>query len=348
MKHNKIYQQIRHEIISGVWKEGDKLPTETEYAAKFNVARNTLRNGLKMLEDDGFIERVKANGTFVRLPRVNPEDKNISLLVPCYEYLQYSGIHFMTLMFELIAEAAAAGWRVTPVIYSKTNSPEDIWYENLSHFNANSRIVVYNKWFAPYFKTLAGIGASVAFINNDADNNDDSVKYTAQWMNFIEEDKVAASKALEYLYTQGSRKIAISIPLSDSPDNSISAEYRKFTARRNLPQYIFNISKSNTLEDIRNACQENNIDGLLLHCYENKFPHTQSVHSAFGLAEDIPIVAVPLYYDNIYKLENIPIIEYRIKEMAHDIVKKLIGGQCIPEKLYYAPKLVLNGHEIKF
>ena len=38
----------------------------------------------------------------------------------------------------------------------------------MAHFNPNSRIVINRKWFANYFPNLAGVGASVAFINNDS------------------------------------------------------------------------------------------------------------------------------------------------------------------------------------
>ena len=348
MKQNYIYYKIRNEIISGVWGNGDKLPTEIEYSEKFSVARNTLRCAFKMLEDEGFIERVKSKGTFVRLPKVNPEEKNISLLVPCYEYLYCSPINFMNLMFELIAEAAKVGWRVTPVIFSKTNDPKDIWYENMAHFNPNSRIVINRKWFANYFPNLAGIGASVAFVNNDSNNEDEYSQYTSQWMNFIEEDKTAARKAVNYLRAQGCRKIALVMPFQDVAENSLKSEFCQYSAKFGLDVVLLNINGGNNVELLKNFYKQEKFDGLIIHSNEMDWSRQNSFRSWFGLSSDFPVVAVPMRIENIYAAENIPIIEYRIKEMAKDIVDKLISGQCIPCRKSYAPRLMLNGVELDF
>ncbi len=348
MKQNQIYYTIRNEIISGVWEIGDKLPTELEYSEKFSVARNTLRCAFKMLEDEGFIERVKSKGTFVRLPRINPEEKNISLLVPCYEYFYCSPVKFVNLMFELIAEAATVGWRVTPVIFSKTNDPKDIWYENMAHFNPNSRIVINRKWFANYFPNLAGIGASVAFINNDSDYEDEYSRYTSQWMNFIEEDKTAARKAVKHLLAQGCRKIALAMPIQTVSENSFKSEFCQYSASLGLNVAVIDIDIENDGELLRSLYRKEKFDGLIIHCNEMNWSRQHSFRSWLGLSSDFPVVAVPMRIENIYAAENIPIIEYRIKEMAKDIVDKLISGQCIPCRKSYAPRLMLNGVELDF
>lgn len=348
MKQNQIYRQIRHEIVSGIWKPGDKLPTEAEYVEKFKVARNTLRCSLKMLEDEGFIKRVKAKGTFVRLPYVNPEKRNISLLVPCYEYLRCCDLHFMKIMFELIAEAAKVGWRVTPVIFSKTNSPDDIWYDNLAHFNSESRIVINRKWFSKYFSKLVNIGASVAFINNDSNIDDESAQYTSKWVNFIEEDRVGMRKALNYLYARGCRRIALVMPDTDIPENSMIDEYRKYLMNKDLELFEIEFYRISDIKELREFFEKEKIDGIVTHIGENDLPRQQSFRSLLGVSEDFPVVAIPKYIESIYSAENIPVIDYRITEMARDIVKNLISGQSIPGKISYSPRLVLKNRELEF
>lgn len=348
MKQNKIYQMLRQEILTGVWKPGEKLPTETEYARRFNIARNTLRAGLKKLEDEGFIERIKSKGTFVKLPKVSQEEKNISLLVPCCEYLQYIGIHDTKIMFELIAEAAAVGWRVTPVVFSRTNDPKDIWWENLSHFNQDSRIVVNRKWFAPYFEKLAGIGAFVAFISNDSSHEDRTSRFTSKWMNFIEEDKVAARKAFRFLKEAGCRKIALAMPETGEPDNSLCREYRELARSAHMEETVIDLAYGDDDPDgaVRSAYKREKFDGLIFHCNELKLSRNRDFRAGFGLPEDFPMVAIPNKMETVYPAENIPVIEYRIRELAHDIVQHLTGGQRIPGRKSYAPKLTLCGREI--
>ena len=348
MKQNQIYNQIRNEIIFGRWKTGDKLPTEIEYSQQFSVARNTLRCAFKMLEDDGFIERVKSKGTFVRMPKVNLEDKNISLLVPCYEYFYCSPINFMNLMFELIAQAANVSWRVTPVIFSKTNNPKDIWYENMAHFNSNSKVVVNRKWFSHFFPNLANLGSSVAFINNDAKDDENITQYTSHWMNFVEEDKVASRKSLSYFYAQKCKKIALAMPQKICDDNSLALEFFKCCKKLNLNYTYIQLDGVNDKEIIQTTYQKEKFDGLILHCNEIQWTKEQSLRSYLNLGNNFPIVAIPMRIETIYQEEDIPIVQYAIKEMAKDIVTKLINSQAIPGVMHYAPKLMLNKIELDF
>ena len=47
----QIHDQIKSEIEQGVWKIGDRLPSERELAIKFNVSRMTLRQAIQNLAD---------------------------------------------------------------------------------------------------------------------------------------------------------------------------------------------------------------------------------------------------------------------------------------------------------
>lgn len=56
---------FRRKIETGVWQLGQQIPTVDALAAEFSVARATIRQALSILENDGFIERHRAKGTFV-------------------------------------------------------------------------------------------------------------------------------------------------------------------------------------------------------------------------------------------------------------------------------------------
>ena len=50
----QIYNQIHNAIINGVYKVGDKLPSEKEFCAMFNVSRVPVRdNALCRFKCDG-------------------------------------------------------------------------------------------------------------------------------------------------------------------------------------------------------------------------------------------------------------------------------------------------------
>jgi GntR family transcriptional regulator, transcriptional repressor for pyruvate dehydrogenase complex len=65
----RVSEQLKEAIVDGRLKSGDRLPPETELAAKLHVGRQTVREALRMLEHAGLLETPKrgsGGGTVVR------------------------------------------------------------------------------------------------------------------------------------------------------------------------------------------------------------------------------------------------------------------------------------------
>ncbi|MEB3210032.1 MAG: phosphonate metabolism transcriptional regulator PhnF [Leptolyngbyaceae bacterium] len=60
-----IADKLRQDIRQGVYKEGDKLPTEQRLAELFGVNRHTLRQAIALLRSDGLVRVEQGRGTFV-------------------------------------------------------------------------------------------------------------------------------------------------------------------------------------------------------------------------------------------------------------------------------------------
>lgn len=60
-----ILNTITESILSGDLKPGDKLPTEQEFANQLGVARNSVREAIKMLSSLGVIETRHGSGTYI-------------------------------------------------------------------------------------------------------------------------------------------------------------------------------------------------------------------------------------------------------------------------------------------
>ncbi len=58
----EIFTEMKTLIIDGVFKQGDKLPSEMEIARQFNVGRQTVREALRLLELSGFLKVRKGAG----------------------------------------------------------------------------------------------------------------------------------------------------------------------------------------------------------------------------------------------------------------------------------------------
>ncbi len=61
----QIAARIREQIVAGEFAPGVVLPSEAELCRRFGVARNTVRRGLALLEDEGLLVTVPSKGRVV-------------------------------------------------------------------------------------------------------------------------------------------------------------------------------------------------------------------------------------------------------------------------------------------
>jgi GntR family transcriptional regulator len=85
----RLFNMLRSQILDGSYGAGAKLPTERQICDDYGVSRITCRHALRLLQEQGFIERYQGRGTIVRStqPRklpilVNDYSESISKLAP--------------------------------------------------------------------------------------------------------------------------------------------------------------------------------------------------------------------------------------------------------------------------
>ena len=84
----QVIDHMKHDIAAGIYKPKEKLPSEFELAKTLGVSRATLREALRILEEENVIVRRHGVGTFV-----NPE--------PVFT----SGIEQLTSVSDMIRQA---------------------------------------------------------------------------------------------------------------------------------------------------------------------------------------------------------------------------------------------------
>ncbi len=60
-----IYNMLYSDITGGVYEDGSQLPSESALTEKYGVSRNTLRQALTVLTEDGLITKSQGRGTLV-------------------------------------------------------------------------------------------------------------------------------------------------------------------------------------------------------------------------------------------------------------------------------------------
>lgn len=68
-KYSALQKLLKSQIIKGVYKEGDLLPSENELSTAHDMTRATVRQALQKMEREGYIIKRKGKGSIVNLKK---------------------------------------------------------------------------------------------------------------------------------------------------------------------------------------------------------------------------------------------------------------------------------------
>lgn len=118
----QVIDRLKRDIKEGIYKEKEKLPSEFELAKKLSVSRATLREALRVLEDENVVIKRHGVGTFVHS-----------------KPLFTSGIEQLSSMTNMIEQAGMKPGTIYLSTLVQEPNEEDIRRFNCS---ANDKIVV--------------------------------------------------------------------------------------------------------------------------------------------------------------------------------------------------------------
>ncbi|MFT4048013.1 MAG: GntR family transcriptional regulator [Solimonas sp.] len=67
--YRQIRESLRGDILRGVYRPHERMPSESELIARFGVSRITVRQALGELEKEGVIFRIAGKGSYVAQPK---------------------------------------------------------------------------------------------------------------------------------------------------------------------------------------------------------------------------------------------------------------------------------------
>lgn len=74
--YEQVYEYLHTQIIQGVYKQNQKIPSESELIKMFGVSRITIRQGLSKLQSEGLIFKSHGRGAFVSPPVISQSLEN--------------------------------------------------------------------------------------------------------------------------------------------------------------------------------------------------------------------------------------------------------------------------------
>ncbi|MCW6679273.1 GntR family transcriptional regulator [Anaerococcus sp. NML200574] len=77
----KLYEIIRDDLLEKIkdstFEINEMIPKETDLALEYGVSRPTVRQAIQALVDEGYLDRVKGKGTFVKNKKITQDFTNI-------------------------------------------------------------------------------------------------------------------------------------------------------------------------------------------------------------------------------------------------------------------------------
>ncbi len=105
--YEKIYDDLKDQILSGEYSNGALLPTEKELQEKYNVSRITVKHAYRLLEEQDFIERIPGKGTILK-PATQKSNKQMIGVVLC----NFDSSFGVQLIKSIETEAKEYGYRI--------------------------------------------------------------------------------------------------------------------------------------------------------------------------------------------------------------------------------------------
>ena len=84
--YKQLISIIKNDIHNGVYKAGDKIPSETELCQRYQVSRITVRNAINDLVEEELLFKTQGKGTFVSDKKyLRPLNKSLNFTSQCLQ-----------------------------------------------------------------------------------------------------------------------------------------------------------------------------------------------------------------------------------------------------------------------
>jgi DNA-binding LacI/PurR family transcriptional regulator len=353
-----LYQRITNHVLAeikrGVLRPGDRVPSEMELAAQFEVSRITSKRALEVLREAGLVERIRGKGSFVvqELPdldgitvptktivraRARERRRTIALVVP--DVSEAYGLELLRAIEERCAEH---GMNLLVRRTRGRQVDEERAVESLVGSGEVDGLIVFpvhGDFYNPSLLRQVLDGYPMVLVDRHLSGIPVSAVHT---------DNVAASRALtERLLDLGHRQIAF---VSPPPQNTSSIEdrlegFRAAFAEREPGEY-----RAHQLTSLRSTLpgsftrESVNADVEVIRAFRDRLPEVTAyvaceynlarmLDRAFGQPRDQVISCFDSPGDPIGGLPFLHVRqdEWEMGQQAVDLLLAQLRGESVPQ-----------------
>ena len=140
-KTQAAHDALRQAILDGVWKAGERLPSEIELAARFHCSAGTINKAAALLAHEGLIERRRRTG--MRVLNTKAKDPPRGGRLDAFAFIHPSELH--DCIFRTVrgfhAEASEGGRRVVTLTTGSDFRKEAEFIGRLSEFDVKGVVI---------------------------------------------------------------------------------------------------------------------------------------------------------------------------------------------------------------
>jgi len=119
--YQRVADAIEREIINGRIRPGDPIGTEHELGRQFGVNRSTIREGIRVLEESGLIQRDSGRRLHACLPRYNRLASRLSRALVLHE-VTFRELYEASMTLEVASVGGAVEWATDENIAELTDN----------------------------------------------------------------------------------------------------------------------------------------------------------------------------------------------------------------------------------
>ncbi|MDQ6418497.1 GntR family transcriptional regulator [Paenibacillus sp. LHD-117] len=346
-KYQVILDDIKSHILSGTYKAGEQIPTESALQDSYNVSRQTVRKAILELSNEGFLRSEKGSGTYVSSQyRSRTGGKRTIGVITTY----ISDYIFPSIIRGIESRLNEDNYSLLLASTNNDIAQEKKALEMMLSYGVDGLIVeptrsnVYNPNIAYY---LSFKEQEVPFTMINAYYEELEVPF------FCLDDVQSSYLATRELITNGHAQIGLVAKMDDLQGKFRMKGYIKALGEAKLrfqPEHVLSFDTATKADLSANleAFLNDNRDALTaLVCYNDEVG-LEAVHVCRKLGISIPDELSIIGQDNSYiaKTANIKLttLTHPQEQMGHDaadwIIKKLQGKKDLPANTYYQPVFV--------
>lgn len=200
IKYKWLAEKLRENIKHNLKKGNDKLPTESELCLHYHVSRQTVRQALQLLENEGLIKRIQGSGCF--LTGLSPDEARNHIALLIYSETEYI---YPALIDDIKSTLYRSGFKLTTHVTNNQLEKEREILSNLLYTLPAGIIVQGSKSALPnpnldLYEALRRKGVKLLFLHNQYEGLSDCI--------CIKDDNYGGSYALvEHFVELGHERI---------------------------------------------------------------------------------------------------------------------------------------------